>query len=32
MKEGVDDPAHAGSARREDEFLVMIRQSKRGVR
>jgi hypothetical protein len=27
MEEGVDDPTHAGSARREDEFLVVIRKS-----
>ncbi len=29
MQEGIDNPAHAGSARRKDEFLVLIRQSER---
>jgi len=29
MKEGVDDPLHAGSACREDEFLVVIWENER---
>lgn len=31
MKEGIEDPAQAGRAPREDEFLVAIRKSERGA-
>jgi hypothetical protein len=32
MEEGGEGPAHAGSARCEDELLVLIRENERGAR
>jgi len=31
MQEGIEDPAHAGSARGEGEFLGVIRKSEGGA-